>query len=348
MISIYEQRTLDTVQRSMPTTGKFIRDTFFKRRKPILGKTVDIDFKKGGRSIAPFVNEKSTSKTVGKKGYKTNTFTTPLIKMKDITTIEDISSRVAGEKIYAGMTREERAIEDMTEVVLRFNEMIDRREEWMAAQALLTGKIPVIGEDVKYEIDFGFTNREVLTGEKLWSSKNSDKLADIERWITECKQKGYRTPNICIMSRDVVAEFLNDEKVQAILDSKNINLATIEPKMLDENVTYIGTIAKWNLSIYQYDEWYIDDWTNPNESEEKPLIPNGTVLLASSNADSIIYYGELTIASENAPSGFISYITNRVTHSWVTHDPDARFIGVDSRPLPAPLEVDSWYSATVL
>lgn len=348
MISIYEQRTLDTVQKSMPTTGKFIRDTFFKRRKTILGTKVDVDFKKGGRSIAPFVNEKSASKTVGKKGYKTNNFTTPLIKMKDITTIEDISTRLPGEKIYSGMTREERAIEDMTEVVLRFNEMIDRREEWMAAQALLTGKIPVIGENVNYEIDFGFTNREVLVGEKLWSSDTSDKLGDLERWISDCKKKGYRTPNVCIMSKDVVAEFLNDEKVQAILDSKNINLAVIEPKMLDENVTYIGTIPKWNLSIYQYDEWYIDDWTDSENPEEKPLIPNGTVLLASSNADSVIYYGELTIIDEQSPSKFVSYVTERVTHSWVEHDPAARFIGTDSRPLPAPLEVDSWYSATVL
>lgn len=349
MINIFDPRILDQVVSVLPSRGGFFRDTFFTRRVPREGTKFDVDFYKGKRRIAPFVNPKSAGKTVSKLGYKTNTFETPLLKPKDITTVEDLSIRVAGEAVYgSGMTKEDRALMMLTEKLSEFNEMNIRREELMASQAMLTGKIPVIGEGVNYEIDFEFTNKEALLGTDKWNDPASDPLADIERWIIECRQKGYRTPNICLMARDAYQAFINHPKVQAVLDLKNMTIAVIQPSMLSENVSYGGTIAQWNLSIYIYDEWYIDDWTDPSTPVEKPIVPNGTVMLASNNAKTTIYYGEIVFADETAPSKFRSYIAERAAQTWIQKDPAARFIELQSRPLPVPHEVDSWYVATVL
>ena len=349
-ISIYDPRVLDQIVQVMPAQGGFFRDTFFKRRTPVTGKKVDVDFFKGKRRISPFVSEKSAAKPVAKIGYKTNTFETPLLKPKDVTTIEDTQVRMMGEPLYGGMTAEERSVQMLSEKLFEFNDMNMRREEWMAAKAMLTGKIPVIGEGVNYTIDFEFTNKEALTGATLWSATTADPLGDIDRWILACQQNGYHTPNVCLMERTAYENFIKRLKEQNIFDqySGNLELAKINPIQLTENVIYGGMILKYNLPIYIYNEWYIDDWTDPANPVEEPLVPTGTVLLASTNARYTVYYGEIVMADDTAPTGFRSIIGEKAAQTWVEKDPDARFLALHSRPLTVPHEVDSWYVATVL
>jgi hypothetical protein len=347
-ISIFDPRVMDQMVRVMPSTGGFFRDTFFKRRVPVTGTKIDVDFYKGKRRIAPFINPRGAGKSVEKIGYKTDTFETPVLRPLDILTIEDLSVRAPGENVYGGLTREDRAIQIMTDKLLEFNDQIIRREEWMCSRAMLTGRIPVVGEGVNYEIDFSFTNTDALEGAALWSVETSKPLDDLERWILACKQNGYRTPNVCLMARDAYSAFINHAKVQKLLDILNMNLAVIEPRMLSENVTYGGTIPQWNLSVYIYDEWFLDDWTDPANPGEEPIVPSGTVLLGSTNMRADIYYGEITIADPASASGFRSVIGEKVADSWIEKNPDRRMLSLESRPLPVPHEVDSWFVATVL
>lgn len=349
-ISIYDPRVLDQVIRLLPTTGGFFRDTFFKRRIPVTGTKIDVDFYKGKRRIAPFVNPKSAAKVVEKIGYKTNTFETPLLKPKDVTTVENLSVRLPGENLYGGFTREERALALLTDKLAEFNDSLIRREEWMASQAMLTGKISVIGEGVNYTIDFGFSNKEALSGAALWSSGTSDPLADIDRWVLTCQKNGYHTPNVCLMSADTHNAFMKRLIALGYMNqySGNVELATIKPNQLSENVIYGGMILKYNMPIYIYNEWYIDDWTNPDTPVENPIVPNGTCLLGSTNAKTAIYYGEITLADETSGTSFKSVLADKAADTWITKDPAARYLAMHSRPLTAPQEVDSWYVATVL
>ena len=349
-ISIYDPRILDGIVKIMPANGGFFRDMFFKRRVPVPGIKIDVDFYKGKRRIAPFVNPKSAAKVMEKTGFKTNTFVTPLLKPKDVTTIEDLSVRLPGESIYSGYSRDERALTLLTEKLAEFNDSMIRREEWMCSQAMLTGKIPVIGEGVNYTIDFGFTNKETLLGASLWSSATSDPLADIDRWVLACQQSGYHTPNVCLMSADTHAAFVKRLMAQGVMNqfSGNVELATIKPSQLSENVIYGGMILKYNMPIYIYNEWYIDDWTNPDVPVENALVPNGTCLLGSTNAKSAIYYGELTLADETSNTGFRSTLADKIADTWIEKDPAARYLAMHSRPLTTPQEVDSWYVASVL
>lgn len=350
-ISIYDPRVLDQVVSILPATGGFFRANLCSRFLPVPGTKIDVDFYKGKRRIAPFVNPKAAAKTVEKIGYKTNTFETPLLKPKDVTTVEDLSVRLPGENVYnGGMTREDRAQYLLTQKLQEFNDMNIRREEWMCAVAYYTGVIPVIGDGVNYTINLGFSNRETLSGSSLWSASTGTPLADIDRWVLACQQNGYHTPNICVMERAAYDAFVARLKANGDLNqlSQNYEVAIIAPRQLSENVIYGGTLLKWNISVYIYNEWYIDDWTDPANPAEKALVPSGSVLLASSNARSTMYYGEITITDSNAPSGFRSYIAQKAAQTWIENDPPVRFLALHSRPLFAPQEVDSWYVANVL
>ena len=59
---------------------------------------------------------------------------------------------------------------------------------------------------------------------------------------------------------------------------------------LPNGATYIGTYHKLGLDFYQYNEWYLDDWTEPGEPENKPIVPDKHIALLYKEADYSIYY----------------------------------------------------------
>ena len=346
-INLFEPRTLGKVVTRMPRPKTFLRDTFFKNVLTFTTKTVEVDFTKGNRKIAPFVHPKIGGKTVENTGYKTNSFEPALVAPDTITTVDDLLSRIAGENIYSGMSPDERAVKKIAADMLKLEDMITRREELMCAQAFFLGKIPVIGEALNYEIDFEFTNKETLSGADLWSSDTSDPIKKIKEYHREVQKKGFVNCNVCIMAADVVDRFIDHPKVKDKLDVRNFNLATITPKELPNGATYIGTIPELGLDFYQYNEWFLDDWTDPKKPEQKSLVPSGTIALLSTNAEYSMAYGAITLIDKDTEK-FFTVEGARVPDSWIQKKPARRFLQLNSKPLPIPHEVDSWFVAKVL
>lgn len=346
--TIYTPRTLGKLVQRMPHVHTFFRDTFFKNRRTFPTKSVDVDFKKGNRKLAPFVHPKVGGKTMLNSGYQTQTYTPVLLAPNKVTTVDDLLERAAGENPYSGRTPAERAVEKLAEDFRELNEMIVRREEWMAATAIFTGQIPVIGDGLNEVIDFGFTNSEtIVSAEKKWNADTSDPIADLERWHETVQKNGFVNCNICIMAKDVANAFINHKKVKEVLDVKAYDLAIIKPRQLPNGATYVGTIHKLGLDIYQYNEWYLDDWTSPEAPEEKPLVTNGALALMSTEADYSIYYGAITMIPEEG-KGFVTVEGDKVPQTWVERRPDRRFLQINSKPLTVPHEVNSWFVAHVL
>lgn len=343
--TIYTPRTLGKLVRRMPPVHTFFRDTFFKNRRTFNTKSVDVDFKKGSRALAPFVHPKVGGKTILNTGYQTKSYTPVLLAPNKITTVDDLLERAAGEDPYSGRKPAERAVEKLAEDLRELNEMIVRREEWMAATAIFTGQIPIVGEGVNEVIDFDFTNKEtIVSAEKKWDNAQSDPLADIERWHEIVQREGFVNCNVCVMAKDVATAFINHAKVKEVLDVKAYDLAVIKPRQLPNGATYIGTYHKLGLDFYQYNEWYLDDWTEPGEPENKPIVPDKHIALLYTEADYSIYYGAITMIPEEG-KGFVTVEGDKVPQTWIERRPDRRFLQINSKPLTVPHEVNSWYVA---
>ena len=349
-VSIYDPRTMGRVVSKMPPVHTFFRSTFFKNEETFVTEKVDVDFVKGSRKVAPYVHRIIGGKTVANTGYETKSYKPPLVAPDMITTIDDLLKRQAGESIVSGRTPAERAVLKMSSDFIKLREMITRREELMCVQSIFMGKIPIIGEGLNEVIDFHFTNREeITTAAKKWSGKDSDPIADLERWHEKVQQTGFTNCDMCIMSKDVARAFKNHEKVKSLMDVKNYNLAVIQPRQLPNGVTYIGTIHELGLDIYTYNEWYLDDWTDPDpkKATEKPLVPEGELVLISSNANYSMYYGAITLIDENTKA-FRTVEGKYVPDTWVKRKPARRFLQLSSAPLSVPHDVDSWFVAKVI
>ncbi|MCM1165672.1 MAG: major capsid protein [Ruminococcus sp.] len=346
-INIYDPRTMQKLISRMPPVHTFLKSKFFKNVNTFNTESVDVDFKKGNRKLAPFVHRRIGGKTVPNTGYTTTTYTPPYIAPDKVTTVDNILKRMAGESLYNGFSPEERAVRKMAEDYSELDEMITRREEWMCAQAIFTGQIPIIGEGLNEVIDFNFTNKETLT--KKWSSKDANPLADLKRWRKKVQETGFVNCNVCIMSDDAADALTNNETFRTKLDTKAYDIATIKPRELPDGVTYIGSINELGLDLYTYNEWYLDDWTDPDNPTNKPLVPEGTVALLSTSAVYSMNYGAITIAkNKNGVDTIATYEAARVPDSWIERKPIRRFLQLNSAPLPVPHEVDSWFVAKVL
>lgn len=345
---IYTPRTLGKLVRRLPPVRTFFLDTFFRTKKTFDTKSVEVDFKKGGRALAPFVHPKVGGKTILNAGYQTVSYTPTLVAPNKITTVDDLLERSAGENPYSGKKPADRAVEKLAEDLRELKEMIVRRREWMAATAIFTGQIPIIGEGLNEVIDFEFTNVETIVTDALkWSAPTSHPMTDIERWRTKVQKNGFVNCNICVMASDVSAAFINHPEVKELLDVRSYDLAAIKPRELPDGTTYVGTIRKLGLDIYEYNEWYLDNWTDPAAPEEYPLVPDGALALMSTRADYSEYYGAITMIPEEGKK-FVTVEGDMVPQTWIERRPDRRFLQINSKPLPVPHEVNSWFVAHVL
>lgn len=346
-IDLYSPRHLMEVVKIAPPVHTFMRDTFFKGRKYSNTDKVDVDIKKGTRKMAPFVHPRIGSKTVSGSGYTTKTYTPPLVAPDMVTTADNLLKRMPGETIYSPMSPEQRAVKRLAEEHTELDDMIARREEWMCAQAIFAGSIPIVGEGVNETIDFGFTNKETLTGTKKWGASACDMMGDLKRWKQQVSKTGFVNVDMAIFSPEALTVFLNDEKILKKMDTRNYNFGVLDWKNPIPGVTFVGHLNEVNMDIYTYDEVFLDDWTDPAAPDTKPLVPANTVTLLSTKAAYTMAYAILT-ALDDASKQWYSVEGPRLLRSYAAHKPDRLMLEETAKPLPVPVQVDSWFVATVL
>lgn len=345
-VNIYTPRYLAEVVRQAPPVHTFFRDTFFTNRKNFVTERVDIDIKKGGRRMAAFVHPRVGGKALKSSGYQTESYKPPLINPYNVTTADQLMTRLPGEDIYSGMTPAQRAAQKLMDEYADLNDATTRREEWMAVQAITTGQIPIVGDGVDEVIDFGFTNKVTLSGTARWGQSAAKILDNLNEWESQVLVNGFTNVDMVIMGKEALKLFLADEDVQKKLDNRRVEMGIIHPKDLPNGVRYIAHLNKPNVDIYEYREVYLDDWTDPENEETKPLIPDKMVIMISSAANFMLGYGACTYI-EDASGQWVTAQTDRALRSYVEHHPDRRMIELQAHPLPIPDKADSWLVATV-
>lgn len=93
---------------------------------------------------------------------------------------------------------------------------IRARREWIAMQAVSTGKVQYAEGNVKVDVDYGYTvdQKPVLTGTDKWNDlENSTPLTDIQDWVNAWGEKGI-TLSRGLSSRSILSLFLRNLSVR--------------------------------------------------------------------------------------------------------------------------------------
>lgn len=339
MLSYTTRELLQALELRKPLRTLFCN--FFPTSNTHIAEILEFDVKKGKRVMAPFVAPRKGGKIIKREGFNTKTLRTPRIAPERILTIDDIDKRGFGENIYSNKTPEQRSNELFAKDMTDLEETIQRRKEWMARQIILEGKIDVqdVEEGVDIQIDFGFTNTETLAGGAKWDTDTSKPLEDLKRWRRAVIKQTGKAPTICIMGTKAFDQFMANKAIQRAFDLKNFLVGKIEPRVVDPSLTYGGRLTELDLDIYSYDEWFIDD-----DGVEKPMLPENKILLLPDEIGSF-EYGAVT---QMESGQFVTYAAEVVPKTWNDEKNEVKMLRMTSRPIPKPIDVDSWYVATVV
>jgi len=337
-INLFDTRTMLAMLDQKLPARTFLLDTFFSRTEISNTAYVDIDIIKGKRKMAPFVNAKAEGQLVERDGMTTSSFAPPYLKPKWATSAADILKRAAGQSIYGGNASPmAKAAEQMVKDLDEMDQIITRREEWMAAQALNTGSIDVVGEGVNATIDFSMkaSHKITLTGGDLWSAASTSKpLEDLRAWRDRVGQSSGIVPNVAVFGSDVINAFLANDQVKDQLNTRRVDLGVIDPQFLaEQGVVYYGHVKDVGLDIYGYTEWYDIDGT------EYPMVPADKILLGSTGARTARHYG--AIQDLEFPGGASVRLFPK---SWVEKDPSVQMLLGQSAPLVVPHQIDAFAS----
>lgn len=347
-MNIYETTTMLAAVKTIPAVNTFFRDTFFPKSadKTLLTENVILDTFKGKRKVAPFVAPRVGGVTINREAYESHSIKAPKIAPQRVLTVDDLNTRLIGESIVSTKTPAQREAEILANDLSEMTEMIDRREELMVRDLLLTGKVIVKGY-VDYA-DKNFVEQEINYGEgikynitKKWNTPDSDIYEDLRLMRLEIIQKSGKAPTTLVLSSDLVTVLLGDEKLSEVLDKRNIYLGEINPVIKNETTTFIGRISALGLDIYSYDEVFYNEETGKDE----PMMPEKTVIMCSSNMGSM-YYGLVTQMEQDGK--FMSYEGDRVPKIWNDFANDQKMARITSRPVPVPTSIDAWRVAKVI
>jgi len=359
MISIFDTRTMLPAVLQLKRPRTFGLDTFFPGTRQFPTKYVDIDIYSRNRKMAPFVSPVLEGKVMDRLGKTTNSYAPPYIKPKRPTTAGDLLVAQPGEAVYSpGVTNGQRALQLLMQDLMDLDDSITRREEWMAWQALTTGKINVVGEGVSDLIDFGLKSTHLITlddsaGKELWTNPDSNLQADVTNWARTVSQDSGITPNTMVLGQDSANAFLNHPQIKASggpLSAYKLTMGAINPTLLADGVTFLGTLQYpgVNLDVYSYDEWYVDDTIgSATFGQELPMVPVGGVVLGSTRAQNSKLYGAIQdISAMSANNGNPLPVT-RFPKSWEEEDPSIRMLMLQSASLVALNQPDASLYASV-
>lgn len=349
-MALYDTRTLIHTAKKIFPVSRWFADRYFPEGTKFPTSKVLIEYKKGGKKMAPFVIPRKGGITMEREGYTATDYEPPYIAPQRPLTIDELNKKGFGEALYANMTPEERQAAVLGEDLAELTEMIDRREEWMCSELLQTGHIIMkhyaekygVGTPIEKELRFyNNTFGNVYEPDTLWDASGADIYADLDAMVQSKNEVGIKVTDLN-MGAAAWSAFLNNEKIQKLLDNKRINIGNIDPMETPDGVAHMGQIIVRGrkLDIFVYDEQY-----EAEDGTLKAFFPSNKILLAAPGLGRMLY-GSIT-QIEQEDNQYHTYSEKKVPKYFADSKHDVREIRVASAPVPVPNDLDGWMVATV-
>lgn len=334
MTDIYSTDVLIGVVQDLKVPGSAILDRFFPRIQEDDREEIHFDLLDNKRRIAPFVHPNVPGKIVQTTGQKAATFKPAYVKDKRVLDPRQPLKRAVGEQIGGALSTGQREQLHLAQQVEDMLKMLTRREEVMAVEALLTGKVVVAGDEYpSVTVDFGrdaALTPTALASTARWGESAADPLANLRTWSGLVQQKSGVYPRDVIMDATTLAKFLAHADVKARLDQRHTtNVAMAVDASDDEGLAFIGTIDGYR--IWSYSGWYVD----PATGTEGTILPAGKVIMTSAQVEGVRAYGAII----DPEAGYTA--TRYHIKSWTEKDPARRLIMLQSAPLVVPTRVNA-------
>lgn len=342
-IGAYDTHTMLRVVETLHAPSNFWLSLFYPSVQTFDTEYVDFDVVDRARRLAPFVAPTVQGKPMKQEGYATRRFKPAYIKPKDVVNPTRVIKRQPGEMYAGSLSTSQRRAAVVADILQTHRDAIERRWEWMAAEAVINGQVTVTGDEYPTSvISFGqdasqgaATNN--LTGAARWSETTADPSKDLENWMIQTHRLSGYAPDIAIMGLDAFRAFTAHEEVRTVLDNRRGTDSRVE--LATGNGLPWQFRGNWgsSLEIWTYNDIYEDE-----DGAAQNFLPQDHVVLGSRAVDGVRAFGAIL----DARAGYQA--TPMFPKMWEQEDPSAEFVMLQSAPLMIPTRPNAVLTAKVL
>lgn len=339
-MDIYSTGFLNRVVDSpAPVVTPFL-DLFF--REVLQHDTEEVYFDKvqGKPRLTPFVHPLHEGKVVDSVGYTTKSVKPAYVKDLRVHNPLKALKRRAGEALTGSMTPAQRQQMNIIADINDQNEMLQRRLEVMAIEAVRDGKQTIIGEGFNAVVNFNrdASLTETLAGPDKWdASLDVDIPGQLELWSQQIADFDGNVEAV-IMDPKAWALARKNNKVKELLEIRRgiaDNDLIIEPKIaIQAGLQYKGKIGEFPIWVYTGS--YID----PADGQVKKYMTDNTVVMAGRRVEGVRHYGAIMDVD-------VLVSRDRYVQSWTERNPSRRMLMLESSPLLVPYRPNSSKKVTV-
>lgn len=340
--NLYDTSTLLGVMKELQPPSNYWLDLCFPRVVTFDDQYIDFEKLTTTRKLAPFVAPTAQGKPIYSQGSTVTRFKPAYVKPKDVVDPTRQLQRAPGELLApVAQSPEQRMNAIVADTLRQHREAIERRHEWLAAQAIINGSVTIVDADYPERVvDFqrAAAHTKTLSGGDVWST-SSDIIGDIEEWRTLVRRAAFGGPtNRLTVGTDVWDVMRKNTGLMAQLDNQvrgtDANFKTGIREGLD--VEYVGRISG-TLDVYVYSDYYqVDDGT------VTPFMNAKDVVLTGPNVQGVRAFGAIL---DNKAGLKAMPIFSKM---WESEDPSATMVMSQSAPLMVPVNPNNTLKARVL
>jgi hypothetical protein len=325
----------------------FLQSRYFPDGTVFTTAQVLVEYKDGNQKLAPFVSPEIGGKVVRRNGYEANAYKPAFIAPKRALTIDNLTEKGFGEALYGELTPEERAVKITADDLTEMDEMIVRRHEQMCAQVLQENALTMnhYGDDNKLietkKIEyFNGVNEAIYTTSVKWDTADADIIGEVAAIAKLLTKRGLPATDV-ILGSEAADAFLNNEKIQKLLDNRNYNIGAVDPTENFPEATFLGVIncKGRKMNFIQYDATY-----EAEDGKDTPYI-NPKDIIVTAPGCGVTNYGAITQINygESMPR---THAEKRVPLYAIKDQ--VREVALRTAPLVQPRHKNAFIKATVL
>jgi len=299
------------------------------------------------RGLAPFVVPNVQGRVLGMDGYETKEFKPAYVKPKHVIDPNMVIERQAGEALGTGsMSIEQRRNVVVMELLRKHRVLHDNRREWLAAKAIIDGKVTISGEDypstlVDFRRHASLTNQ--LTGTARWDqSATANPMGDLKALrVTSNYRSGARIQTF-VFGADAWDMFSSRVDLRSQMNLQIDGFGTKVSMLADgyEGYEYMGTIAGLN-GAGRMECWVNTAKFTDDDNAEQFLQAQNTVVGVSPSVSGVRCFG--AIKDKQAGYRALDFFPK----AWEEEDPSVEYLLSQSAPLMVPKMPNATFKLTV-
>ena len=349
--SIYSTATLlgvmqDPEQMGPPTT--YFRDLCFPRTVNFTDEYVDFSRISRQRKIAPLVVPTAQGRPIHTMAERLSRVKPAYVKPKDPVTASRLIQRVAGLgelNTNANQTPAQRYNAIVADILREHRYAIDRRQEWLATQAVVEGKVTLEAEDYPRTIvDFerAAGHDITLTAGNRWGDSGVSILDSVQTMkdLPRNAQFGGVINRLTlgpkaweVMRNDPEIEKRLKTDLRSTSGGLDLNLGLRD----GSDVEFMGRLSG-TLDVYVHSDYYHDTDTGA----VVPFIDSRDAIFTGPSGDGVRCFGAIQDIDAEMQA------LEMFPKMWRQQDPSATFIMTQSAPLMVPVNPNATLRARVV